>query len=180
MWAVRLFIVFTCVSIHCSVCRMPANLCFILTALLFCFFAFGFPAVLVHVWMRSSSAWCTLQSQNQHKDLVPESPKHSTTSLFYCFFHLSSFVPWKQPWPKDSWDVAPLFLAVDNGHCEVVRLLLDARARCTAEPLRAAAENGDAKVVGMMLEAGGAESPISSMGPLLPGVIKHVYLGNPL
>lgn len=60
---------------------------------------------------------------------------------------------------SDSWDVAPLFLAVDNGHCEVVRLLLDARARCTAEPLRGAAENGDAKVVGMMLEAGADANP---------------------
>ena len=50
MWAVRFFIVFTCVSIHCSVCRMPAIFCFILTALLlssvFC------------VWFRSCFGAC--------------------------------------------------------------------------------------------------------------------------
>ena len=71
MWAERQFIVFICVSIHFSVCRMPANLCFVLTVsqLLWCM------------------CWCVLpqffltqkKSQNQQKDLAPESPKHSTT-----------------------------------------------------------------------------------------------------
>ena len=75
------------------------------------------------------------------------------TDFVYLFCFLSPVFVFLAP--QDSWDVAPLFLAVDNGHCEVVRLLLEARARCTAEPLRAAAENGDAEVVGMLLEAGG-------------------------
>eukprot|EP00435_Cladocopium_sp_Y103_P003510 s1617_g1.t1 len=59
----------------------------------------------------------------------------------------------------DSWDAAPLFLAVDNGHCEGVRLLLGARAKCTAESLRAAAENGDVELVEMLLEGGAEANP---------------------
>lgn len=74
------------------------------------------------------------------------------SSLADFLFLLSAYVALDQEiWEPDT---APLFLAVDNGHADIVRELLAAGARCTSDVLLVAAENGDAELVKMLLEAG--------------------------
>ena len=86
-----------------------------------------------------------VQSSFSKKNVVISVVDISILKAAFFLFHLSELG-----------DAAPLFLAVDNGHVELVRRLLAFRADPHhAEPLRAAAESGSAQLVRMLLEAGG-------------------------